>query len=173
VKLRRTNLCSSRNSENELKIKERQRSAFRSEIGRTWRAIVPPGSRVLHIGCGDGRLLASLRPSFGMGFDRNAGTVEQATALNHGVPDLVFISGKLEDETFRDQKTFEYVIINDFVIYEKDLQGLLKVIRPLCHRDTRLILNYPSNLWRPLFAFLKYAGEEKATGPNWLSRHDI
>ena len=43
--------------------------------------VVPPGQRIIEIGCGQGDLLASLRPSYGVGVDFSAKTISCAKTV--------------------------------------------------------------------------------------------
>ena len=45
------------------------RRYYRARLARWFSFAVPPGARVLEIGCGTGDLLAALRPSVGVGID--------------------------------------------------------------------------------------------------------
>ena len=56
--------------------------------------IVPEGARVLDLGCGTGSLLASLKPSRGIGVDFSPAMIERART---SYPDLEFILGDIED----------------------------------------------------------------------------
>ena len=40
--------------------------------------LIPPGKRVLELGCGRGELLAALQPSYGVGVDFSAKTIARA-----------------------------------------------------------------------------------------------
>src|SRR4051794_15466821 len=51
---------------------------FHSEDLRYLEFVVPQGLRVLELGCGDGHLLAALKPSFGVGVDFSEGMIAQA-----------------------------------------------------------------------------------------------
>ena len=67
----------------------RRRAAFfHSEDLRYLRFLIPPGSRVLEVGCGTGSLLAALEPSFGVGLDISPAMVDQATRTAPGLPFL-------------------------------------------------------------------------------------
>jgi len=52
------------------------------------RFLIPPGKRVLELGCGRGDLLAALKPSYGVGIDFGAETTAKANARH---PDLYFV----------------------------------------------------------------------------------
>ena len=42
---------------------------YHSRLTQIYKLLVPPGSRVLEIGCAQGDLLASLNPALGVGID--------------------------------------------------------------------------------------------------------
>ena len=48
------------------------------------RFLIPPGKRVLELGCGSGHLLAALEPSYGVGVDFSAKTIATAGRLSSG-----------------------------------------------------------------------------------------
>ena len=72
-------------------------SFFYEEDYRYMRFLVPPGLRVLELGCGTGRLLSELRPSRGVGVDFSARMIEVARQRH---PDLEFHEGDVEDADF-------------------------------------------------------------------------
>src|SRR6266513_4479359 len=62
-------------------------AAYREDDRKFMRFLIPPGKRVLELGCGRGDLLAALQPSCGVGIDFGAETVAKANARH---PDLYF-----------------------------------------------------------------------------------
>src|SRR5436305_15146665 len=72
-------------------------SFFYQEDYRYMRFLVPPGLRVLELGCGTGRLLAELRPSRGVGIDFSSKMVEIGRQRH---PELEFYEGDVEDPEF-------------------------------------------------------------------------
>jgi SAM-dependent methyltransferase len=59
---------------------ERTRSYYRERLREIYRFLIPPGLRVPELGCGNGDLLASPRPSRGLGVDICPAMVERARA---------------------------------------------------------------------------------------------
>src|SRR5687768_3081274 len=59
--------------------------AYHRRLERVYGFLVPPGSRVLELGCGRGDLLAALRPSHGVGVDFSAETIRQACQRHPGL----------------------------------------------------------------------------------------
>src|SRR6516225_2588910 len=62
--------------------------AYHRRLAAVYRSLIPPGRRVLEVGCGHGDLLAALRPSVGVGIDFSAEAVARAEAAH---PDLTFL----------------------------------------------------------------------------------
>src|ERR1700739_3574904 len=56
----------------------RLNAAFRVDDRKFMKFLIPPGKRVLELGCGSGDLLAALEPSYGVGGDFGAETLARA-----------------------------------------------------------------------------------------------
>src|SRR5277367_5754248 len=69
-------------------------AAYREDDLKFMRFLIPPGKRVLELGCGRGDLLAALQPSYGVGVDFAAQTLERARQRH---PGLTFILGDVEE----------------------------------------------------------------------------
>jgi SAM-dependent methyltransferase len=69
-------------------------AAYREDDRKFMRFLIPPGKRVLELGCGRGELLAALKPSYGVGVDFSATAIGKATERH---PDLHFVLGDVED----------------------------------------------------------------------------
>lgn len=54
------------------------RRYYHRSLERYFSFIIPPGSRVLEIGCGTGELLAAMRPAYGVGIDFSERMIEIA-----------------------------------------------------------------------------------------------
>src|ERR1700686_469337 len=69
-------------------------AAYREDDRKFMGFLIPPGKRVLELGCGRGQLLAALKPAYGVGLDFSKAQITKARALH---PDLHFILGDAED----------------------------------------------------------------------------
>ncbi len=130
---------------------------FHEEDERYLRFLIPPGSRVLDIGCGIGDTLASLAPSHGVGIDFCR---KQIAIARQRHPDLRFVEGDAEDPATLDalQGPFDYILVLDTIGSVEDCQKFIAQLHPLCTRDTRLVIGYFSHLWYPLLKFAEFAG---------------
>src|SRR5437763_16295209 len=81
---------------NEQDGRRRFNAAYRADDRRFMQFLIPPGKRVLELGCGRGDLLAALKPSYGVGVDFSPKTIEKAR-VEH--PDLAFLVGDVEEPT--------------------------------------------------------------------------
>ena len=124
-------------------------AAYREDDLKFMRFLIPPGKRVLELGCGRGDLLAALRPSYGVGVDFAAKIIGKAKEL---YPDLRFVVGDAEDpETLAGiEGTFDYVVIADTIGMFEDIDGTLRLVHHLCAPSTRIIISYYSHLWEPV-----------------------
>src|SRR5712671_1185605 len=77
----------------ELESWRRFNAAYHNDDRKFMRFLVPPGKRVLELGCGSGHMLAALEPSFGVGVDFSPKTIAKARTL---YPHLSFVQGDVE-----------------------------------------------------------------------------
>jgi SAM-dependent methyltransferase len=136
----------------------RRRAAFfHSEDNAYLRFLIPPGLRVLELGCGTGDTLAALKPSYGVGIDFSPGMIDGA---RQAYPHLEFRVGDIEDPACFDQLegTFDVVLIVDTLGFVEDIQAVLERVHRLCTRETRLVVAYYSHLWQPLIGLAERLG---------------
>ena len=121
---------------------------FHQEDLRYLKFLIPEGARVLELGCGNGHLLAALKPSFGVGVDFSGGMIVQA---RKNYPNLSFVEGDLEDEKLIKSLPgpFDVILLADTLGALDDCQQLFDNLHDLCTRETRFIVAYFSHLWYP------------------------
>src|SRR5882757_10191656 len=124
-------------------------AAYREDDLKFTRFLIPPGKRVLELGCGRGDLLATLEPSYGVGIDFGAETIAKANARH---PTLSFVLGDVEDPDVLAaiEGPFDYIVISDTIGMFEDIDGTLRLIHNLCAPSTRVIISYYSHLWEPV-----------------------
>lgn len=131
--------------------------------------VIPPGQRIIEIGCGQGDLLASLKPSYGVGVDFSSEMIHRA---RNRYPDLHFIetdAHKLDLET-----KFDFVILSDLVNDLWDVQSVFQNIISLTTPGSRIIITSYSRLWELPFRIIRKLGLAKpALSQNWLTVEDI
>ena len=155
-----------------------QRAAFRvRETGRYYQQLlrrqyafwVPPGLRVLEVGCGLGDLLAAVKPARGVGVDFSPAMIALAQSrhpeLHFQVADAAAAGG---------EEKFDYIVLVDLVNDLPDVQAVFERLRAAAHPRTRLVVSFFNNLWRPVLNLGAKLGLKSPTlQQNWLSADDI
>jgi SAM-dependent methyltransferase len=132
--------------------------------------VVTPGQRVLEIGCGDGRLLASLSPAYGLGIDFSGEALARAKAMH---PQLRFLEADAHD--LKDvEGLFDIIVLSDLLNDLWDVQLALEQLPRLCSPSTRIIVNVYSHLWQqPLRAAQRMKLATPTLLQNWLTIDDV
>jgi SAM-dependent methyltransferase len=148
---------------------QEEQRAYHQLLRRYYSFLVPPDCRVLEIGCGIGDLLAAVKPSRGVGVDFSSAMIDLARGRH---PDLEFY---LADAShFSTDEKFDYIILSDLINDAVDVQQLFEQLQRHAFQHTRLVLNFYSNLWRPLLAMGEALGAKSPTLPqSWLSLADV
>jgi len=142
---------------------------YHRRLAQVYRHLVPPGETVLEIGCGQGHLLAALRPRLGVGVDFSEEMVKRARELH---PSLHFIRADAH-ELYLDGK-FDVILVSDLVNELWDIQRVFEQLSHLATRRTRIIINFYSRLWElPLAAARKLRLATPTLDQNWLTVEDI
>ena len=149
--------------------RERGRGYHR-RIESIYRFLVPPGRRVLELGCSEGNLLASLAPSEGVGVDFSPTMIASARALHPGLRFIVADAHDLAELN----GPFDIIVLSDLLHDAWDVQGLLSGLQRLCHPGTRVITNFYSRLWEaPLGAAARLGLARPVLKQNWLTVADV
>lgn len=131
--------------------------------------IIPPGQRVIEIGCGQGDLLASLQPSCGVGVDFSEKMIQLAK-IRH--PNLHFIQTDAHELDLKDN--FDFVILSDVVNELWDVQSVLEKISAFITPQSRIVINFYSRLWElPLELIRKTGLAKPMLLQNWLTVDDM
>jgi len=156
---------------------ERARHARRYFYGyleRVLKVRVPPGLRVLDVGCGSGHLLRALAPSRGVGIDVSGKAIAAARAA--GSPRLEFLEGDGSDPAVlaRAGGPFDVIALVNVVTHLGDVQATFEALQPLCHAGTRLLIYSYSRLWQPLLYVAELLGLKYHQPPeSWLPPEEI
>jgi SAM-dependent methyltransferase len=152
---------------------------YYAEIERLAREVVPPGARVLELGCGTGDLLAALRPALGVGVDISEGMVRVARARHPDPPSgsnpesrLLFVRG--DAHALPLGTTFDYVVLSDLLGHVDDIQALLERLQSVCTADTRILITYWNFLWHGAMLGAERLGLKMPEAQqNWLGMDDV
>ncbi len=142
---------------------------YRAMLAHYYGLLIPADASVLEVGCGTGELLARLKAGRRVGIDLSEKQIEVARLR---APECEFHVQAAEALELRER--FDIIIISDTLNFAADVQQVLEKLHPVSHPGTRLIVNYPSALWRPVFAIGRAFGlNSSAPQSNWLATADV
>ncbi len=116
--------------------------AYHRRLIQVYRSLIPPGQRVLEIGCGTGDLLAALSPSIGVGVDFSSRMLREATRRH---PCQRFVRADAHALDFGE--AFDFVILSDLVNDLWDVEVAFKQLARVAAAGSRVIVNFYSRLW--------------------------
>lgn len=142
---------------------------YHKRLEQVYAHLITPGQKVLEIGCGTGDLLASLKPSEGLGVDLSGEMIRRATR-NH--PEIRFIQTDANELVLED--TYDAIILSDLVNDLWDVQQVFNFIKDASGPGTRIILNMYSRLWEIPLSISQHLGlATPLLAQNWLTVEDI
>jgi SAM-dependent methyltransferase len=145
-------------------------AAYHRRLEHIYRFLIPPGLRVLELGCGKGDLLASLEPAEGVGVDFSAAMIEQARRRHQNLKLVVADAQDLPQLG----RPFDVIVLSDLLNDVWDVQGLLTGLRCLHHPGTRIVANFYSRLWEVPMKAAELAGFKRPLlKQNWLTVSDV
>ena len=157
---------------------ERARQArryFYEYLTRLLEVRIPPGQRVLDIGCGSGHVLAALKPSRGVGVDISARAVAAARRRYPGTH-LHFFEGDATDPRLLEQVggPFDVVLLVNVVTHLTDVEAAFEALRAVCHPRTRILVYSYSRLWQPALRLAEIVGLKYRQPPEaWLPPEEV
>ena len=143
--------------------------SYRRMLAHYYNLLIPDDASVLEIGCGSGELLRHIRARRRVGIDLSE---RQITLARERAPGCEFHVQAAE--TLELPERFDCILISDTLNFAADVQQVLEGLHALSHPGTRLLINYPSALWRPAFALARALGvKSDAPQSNWLGNADV
>ena len=144
---------------------------FHRQIQRILGHHIPEGKRVVEWGCGGGSLLASLRPSHGLGLDLSPKMIEKARN-RFQEPGLEFRVGDLSREALDEE--FDDIVLDYLLGYVEDIQKCLENLHASSGARTRLYITSLNTIWKPILRLGQIVGAVVRQPPsNWLSLDDL
>jgi len=142
---------------------------YRAILAHYYNLLISPEASVLEIGCGSGALLALIHARRRVGIDLSA---HQIAAARERIPDAEF--HVQAGESLNLTETFDYIVISETLNFAADVQQLLEKLHVVAGPDTRLIINFPSALWRPWLSLGRWLRlKNKDPQSSWLGILDV
>ncbi|NMB53709.1 MAG: glycosyltransferase [Leptolinea sp.] len=142
---------------------------YHRRIHDVFKFLVAPEQKILELGCGQGDLIAALKPSLGIGLDFSTEMIRRASTRH---PDLHFIEADAMNIGL--EMKFDVIILSDLLNDLWDVQAVFREVRRLSHPRTRIIMNVYSRMWEiPLGLAEKLHLAKPNLYQNWLTIDDI
>jgi SAM-dependent methyltransferase len=138
-------------------------------LAEVFARFVRPGQRILEIGCAEGDLLASLRPSLGVGVDLSGEMIRLAAGRH---PELCL--AQADGHSLPLGETFDVIILSDLLNDLWDVERIFKEVERLSGPRTRVWITSYSRLWEPVLSLAAGLGlAYPSLHQNWLTTEDI
>ena len=143
--------------------------SYRACLARCYNQFIPPVASVLEIGCGSGELLSRLNTGKVAGVDISPKQIELARQrLPHG---RFFVQA---GENLSLDETFDFVILANTVNEAADIEEILRRAKSVSTPQTKVILNFYSNVWKPILSLARWLGWADPTPESdWLTPSDV
>ena len=142
---------------------------YHRRLWQIYQNIIPPGRKVLELGCAEGDLLAAVKPAKGVGIDFPAKCSGRPVSATRKC-----ISCRPTPTTLDLEEPFEAIILSDLVNDLWDVQMVLEKAARCSSSRTRLVINSYSRLWEiPLSLAGRLGLARTRLYQNWLTVEDI
>jgi len=149
--------------------RRRSSTYYHRRLAEIYQFLIPPGQRVLELGSGEGDLIASLKPSMGIGVDFSP---EMTSRARNRHPEIEFLLQDVQDLDL--PGTFDYIIVSDLVNDLWDVEAVFERIAGLSGPQTRIVINTYSRLWELPLGLVRALGlANPAISRNWLTTPDV
>ena len=143
--------------------------AYHTLLAHYYNLLIPPDASVLEVGCGSGGLISQIKARRRVGVDLSDRQIEAAKATVPGVEFHVQAGEKLTLD-----ETFDYIVVSDTLNFAADVQQFFERLHTVAGPDTRLVFNYHSAVWRPIFRLARAWGLKSAEpASSWLASSDV
>ncbi len=126
---------------------KKKNSYYYSQLKKILEDIIPPGRKVLEIGCGTGDLLCSVKPMDGLGIDISEEMVKIACQKYRNKSNLHFSTKKLS--SFMNNK-FEYVFMSDVIEHLEKPEYLLEEVSMILGKGSIFVITMANPIWEPV-----------------------
>jgi len=157
----------------QIRFRQRNRTYY-ADLERLHQLLVPPGQRVLEIGCGPADLLARLQPAHGVGIEVNPDLAQAARERHPELRILTADPETISPQSIGESQPFDVILLPNTLNTLQDVQGLLERLEVFCHPRTRLVVSFHNWLWQPLLKAAERLGQRQPQPPeSWLTPNDV
>lgn len=144
---------------------------IKTEVIRLIQRVIVPNSRILDIGCGDGKILEKLEASVAHGIDIDQDAINRASEANRN---FTFSAEAIETFVPGVDQVFDYMLLSGVVEQLDDIHSVFQKLSSIATRDTRLIIVSYSRAWQPVIRLTEMLHmRQKYKTWNWIPPDEI
>ena len=125
---------------------------------------IPPGKKVLEIGCGTGDLLAALQPLKGLGIDISENMIALAKKKHSSHKSITFKTGTAENLSTK--QTFDFILLADIIEHLENVNLMSESLTKIANSKTLIILTMINPLWEPALLLAEKFNLKMPEGPH-------
>lgn len=130
-----------------------------------------PEFKILEIGCGSGDLIHALPAKDKTGVDIS---IEQLKWAQEKYPNSHITWIHQDAHHLQLNSVYDVIILSNLIGFTEDIQMVFEALKPHCHPQTKIIVQFYNSLWEPLLKWSERIGiRTKTPLQNWLSTRDI
>jgi len=137
------------------------------------RFLIPENSSILELGCGTGRLIHELKPSFATGVDISKKMILEA---KNNYSNYEFFNLDIESEKLVNtiKKKYDFIILSDLIGLVDDVQEVLSSLHHFCHSNSKIVLIGHSWRWEKILNLAEFFRQKMPSfETNWFSDFDL
>lgn len=128
--------------------KLKERNSYYNNYLKDWcKSLLPPGKKVLDVGCGRGDVLNAVQPNEGVGIDVSQTMIDLAS---QEFPHLKFAKQSIEE--FEGDETFDAVLMINTLEYLYDIGEVLDSSFKALKDNGRIYITTANPIWSPIFS---------------------
>jgi 2-polyprenyl-3-methyl-5-hydroxy-6-metoxy-1,4-benzoquinol methylase len=137
---------------------------YHGNLKRLLRSKIPAHARIVEIGCGTGDLLASLKPSEGLGIDISPEMISVARTKHADKTKLRFLATDIAD--IPPPLDYEVVFMADVLEHIEDTEGFFGHLERLMEPGAMLVITIANPFWEPLLMLAEKLRFKMPEGPH-------
>lgn len=142
---------------------KKKNAYYYTSVKEVFRSFIPPGKKILDMGCGTGDILAYLKPKYGVGIDISSKLIAIAKK-KYGSWSSLHFSTLTAKELWT--KNFDFIILADVIEHLEDIHGMFADISAVVGPKTKVVITMANPSWEPILEIAEKLKLKMPEGPH-------